>query len=77
MTNLQQVFKAKIKIIQYRSALVISGAIKSISRDSLYQELGLGSLAENSWSCKLFFFHKIVNSVLHSYLQSYLNDFNE
>ena len=70
-------FKTKIKIIQYRSVLVISGAIESISHDSLYQELGLGSLTVKSVTCKLFFFHKIVNGVLSSYLQWYLNDFNE
>ena len=70
-------FKTKIKIIQYRSVLVISGAIESISHDSLYQELGLGSLTVKSSSWKLFFFHKIVNVVLPSYLQSCLNDFNE
>ena len=66
---LNESFKTKIKIIQYRSVLVISGAIESISHDSLDQELGLGSLTVKSLTCKLFFFHKIVNCVLPLYLQ--------
>ena len=66
-------FKTKIEIIQYRAALVITGAIKGTSRDRLYQEIGLESLADRRWSRKIFFFHKIVNGLLPSYLQSYLN----
>ena len=39
-------FKTKIEIIQYRTALVITGAIKGTSRDCLYQEIGLESPAD-------------------------------
>ena len=39
-------FKTKIEMIQYGAALVISGAIKGTSRDRLYQEIGLESLAD-------------------------------
>ena len=39
-------FKRKIEMVQYKAALVITGAIKGISRDRLYQELGLESLAD-------------------------------
>ena len=39
-------FKTKIEMIQYRAALVITGAIKGTSRDRLYQEIGLESLAD-------------------------------
>ena len=63
-------------MIQYWAALVITGAIKGTSRDRLYQEIGLESLADRRWSRKLFFFHKIVNGLLPSYLQSYLNQCN-
>ena len=31
-------------MVQYKAALVITGAVKGTSRDSLYQELGLESL---------------------------------
>ena len=36
-------FKRKIEMVQYRAALVITGAIKGTSRDRPYQELGLES----------------------------------
>ena len=70
-------FKTKIEMIQYRAALVITGAIKGTSRDRLYQEIGLESLADRRWSRKIFFFHKIVNGLLPSYLQSYSNHYND
>ena len=66
-------FKAKIEMIQYREALVITEAIKGTSRDCLYKEIGLESVAYRRWSRKIFFFHKIVNELLPPYLQSYLN----
>ena len=68
--------KTKIEMIQYRGALVITWAIKGTSRDRLYQEIGLESLADRRWPRKRFFFHKIVNRLLPSYLQSYLNHYN-
>ena len=64
-------------MLQYRAALAITGAIKGISRDRLYQEIGLESLADTRLSRKKFFFHKIVNGLLPSYLQSYLNHYND
>ena len=54
-------------MIQYRAALVITGAIKDT----------LESFADRRWSCKIFFFHKIVNGLLPSYLESYLNHCND
>ena len=39
-------FKTKIETIQYRAALVITGAIKGTSRGYLYREIGLESLAD-------------------------------
>ena len=69
-------FKTKIEMIQYRAALAITGAIKGTSSDCLNQEIGLESLADIRWSRKIFFFHKIVNRLLPSYLQSYLNYYN-
>ena len=64
-------------MIQYWAALVITGAIKGTSRDRFYQEIGSESLADRIWSRKIFFFHKIVNGFLPSYLQSYLNRYND
>ena len=64
-------------MIQYEAALVITGAIKGASRDRLYQEIGLESLANRRWSRKIFFFYKSVNGLLPSYLPSCLNHYND
>ena len=66
-------FKRKIEMVQYRAALVITGAIKGTSRDRLHQDFGLESLADRRWSRRLFFFHKITQGLLPSYLQTYHN----
>ena len=39
--------KRKIEMVQYNAALIITGAFKETSRDKIYQELGLESLAEH------------------------------
>ena len=57
-------------MVQYNAALVITGAIKGKSRDCIYRELGLESLAEPRWLRKIFFFHKTINGLLPVYLQS-------
>ena len=69
-------FKTKIEMIQYRAALVTTGAIKGTLRDRLDQEIGLESPADRRSSCKIFFLHKIMNGLLPSYLQSYLSHYN-
>ena len=58
---------------QYNAALVITGAIKGTLRDRDYRELGLESLAERRWSCKIFFFHEIINGLIPVYLQQYIS----
>ena len=70
---LTESFKDKLEMVQYNAALVITGAFKGTSRDRIYTELGLESLAEWRWSGKIFFFHKIVNGLLPVYLQSYIS----
>ena len=50
--------KRKIEMVQYNAALVITGAFKGTSRDKIYQELGLESLAHRRWTRKLIFFTK-------------------
>ena len=70
-------FKRKIEMVQYRAAFAITGAMKGTSRDRLYQELGLESLADRRWSRRLFFFHKITQRLLPSYLQTYHNAVSE
>ena len=53
-------------MVQYKAALVITGATKGTSRDRLYQEeLGLESLTDRRWFHRLFFFHKIIKGLIH------------
>ena len=70
---LTESFTDKLEMVQYDAALVITGAIKGTSRDRMYRELGLESLAERRWSRKIFFFCKIINGLLPVYLQSYIS----
>ena len=60
--------------MKYCASLMISGAFKGTSRDRLYKELGLVSLVQRRYSRKSFFFHKILNGLALSYLQSNLNN---
>ena len=39
----------KLKSVQYKAALAITGAIQGSSREKLYQELGLESLKSRRW----------------------------
>ena len=74
---LNEAFKNKLEMVQYHAALVITGAFKGTSRNCLYKELGLESLANRRWSCRLFFFHKILNGLSPVYLQSSLHNNTE
>ena len=64
-------FNEKLEKVQYSAALIFTGAIKSTSRQCLYKELGLKSLCDRRWHCKLVFFYKIVKGLVPSYLQFY------
>ena len=44
-----------MQTVQYRVALVISGAFKGISPDRLYKELGLEYLAQKEMVSKIIF----------------------
>ena len=70
-------FKGKTEMVQYKAAVEITGAIKGTSSDRLYKELGLESLADGRWSRRLFFFHKVVQGFIPSYLQTYHNAVSE
>ena len=54
-------------MVQYNAAIIIAGAIRGISRDKLYQELGFQTLADWRMSRKLIFFHEIILGLLPSY----------
>ena len=64
-------------MVQFKVDLMITGAIKEIPRDRLYQELGLESLADRRWSRRLFFFHRVIQGLFLPYLQNYCNAVSE
>ena len=70
---LTESFKDKLEMVQYNAALVITGTFKGTSRDRIYRELGLESVAKRRWSRRIFFFHNIINGLLPVYLQSYIS----
>ena len=72
---LKESFKRKIKMVQYKAAIVITARIKGTSQDRLYQELCLESLARKKWSCRFFVNHKVIHR--DSYHQTYLNAVSE
>ena len=69
--SLTESFKDKLEMLQYNAALVITGVIKGTSRDHIYRKLEY--LAQRRWCRKIFFFHKIINSLSPVYLQSYIS----
>ena len=74
---LNKPFRKKIESVQYNAALITTAAIKGTCRDKIYQELGLESLADRRWSEKLIFFHKIILGLQPSYLQNFLNPYDD
>ena len=47
-------FYQKLESLQYNAYLAITGAIRVLSREKLYQELGFESLQQRRWYCKVF-----------------------
>lgn len=60
-------FYWKIESVQY-DALVVTGAIQGTSGERLYKELGPETLKSKRWLKKLFYFFKIKNNAIPSYL---------
>ena len=54
--------------MQYKAALVITGAIQGTSRDKIYQELGLKSLKSRRWYKRLSLMFKIMKEEALKYL---------
>ena len=67
-----QAFKAssheKLESIQCNACHAQSGTIKSISKEKIYQELGLESLQLRRWYKKLCLFYKILKNKSTAYL---------
>ena len=70
-------FQSKIEKVQYQACLAITGAIQGTSRENIYDELGLHSLAKRHWRRNAIFFYKIVNHFLPDYLYSYLDFYSQ
>ena len=61
-------FHDKLESIQYNACLAITGAIRGISTEKLYQELWLESFKSRRWFRKLCHFYKYsVKNPLHIY----------
>lgn len=65
-------FIQRVESVQYNACLAITGCFRGTSRDKLYSELGLESLADRRFIRKLIYFYKICNGLAPTYLSSYL-----
>ena len=52
-------FQNKMEKVQYRTCLAITGGIQRMSREQLYDKLGLHSLVKRRWYNTLVFFIKL------------------
>ena len=64
-------FMQKLESVQYNTSLAITGCFRGMSRDKLYSELGLESLADRRFYRRLIAFYKIVNKKAPQYLIDY------
>ena len=60
----------RIKSVQYKAALAITGTIQGSSRKKLYQELGLEHLHQRRWMRRLCLFYKVFHSKVPKYIHS-------
>ena len=65
-------FLQKLESVQYNASLAITGYLRGTSRDTLYSELGLESLADRRFYRRLTAFYKIVNKKAPQFLIDYL-----
>ena len=65
-------FTEKLESTQYNACLAITGCFRGTSREKLYLELGLESLADRRLSRRLIYFYKIINGFAPTYLSDNL-----
>ena len=65
----------KIESVQYNVALAITGAIRVISKEKLYQDLGFESLKDRRRLRRLCYLYKIVNAKQLTYLYDLIPPF--
>ena len=68
-------FVNKMETVQYNAALAITGAIRGTSKERIYRELGIESLADGRWFRRMCSFWKIVKGISPFYLTNYLPSF--
>ena len=61
-------FSSKIESVQNNASLAITGAIRGISQEKLYQELGLESLRSGVWLRRMCYFYKLSKTQKPLYL---------
>ena len=69
-------FTDTVESIQYKAALAITGAIKEMPKEKLYNELGLEYLKDRRWMRRLCLFHKIYNLKSPKYLYNLIPSVN-
>ena len=69
-------FTSKLESVQYNACLAITGCFRGTSREKLYAELGLESLADRRFSRRLCTFYKILNGLAPQYLLDYIPAWN-
>ena len=69
-------FKDWLEKVQCNAALAITGTMRGISPERIYNKLGLESLANRRWYRKMTFFYKIVKNLAPKYLQNVESIFN-
>ena len=62
----------KLEKVQYDACLAITGCFRGTSREKLYEELGLESLADRRLLRRLYTFYKILNGLSPRYLLDYI-----
>ena len=61
-------FQQKVESIKYNAAVAITGALRGISKEKLFEVLGLESLQHRRWYGKLCCFYKILKGQCPKYL---------
>ena len=69
-------FSDRLESVQYNAALAITGCFRGTSKEKLYAELGLESLADRRYYRKLCFFYRIINNDAPPYLREYVTKRN-
>ena len=65
-------FSDKLETVQHNAALAITGAIKGISCEKLYYELGLEHLQQRRWMRRLCQFYKVVSTKIPAYIYDFI-----